>query len=366
MKIGVPREIKEKENRVALTPTGAKALAEAGHTVLVQTGAGEGSGFTDEDYARAGAKLVTAQSAWAAELVLKVKEPLESEYEHLRDQIVFTYFHLAGVARTLTESLLAAGTTAIAYETVEDEQGRLPLLAPMSAVAGNMAVTMGNYYLARFNGGKGMLLSRIFDERYGKVVVIGDGVVGRHSARVANAMGAQVFVVGRHQERRAGLEREISPDIRFVLSNPENIAAELCDADLVVGAVLRRGGRTPHVVSDSMVRAMQAGSVIVDVSIDQGGCVETSRATTHSDPVFEKHGIIHYCVANMPGAYPRLSTIALTSATLPYALKLANNGLDAVREVKGLARGVNTHGGHIRCKAVAEALNLMEKFREFT
>ena len=366
MKIGVLKEIKEKENRVALTPEGAKILTEAGHSVIVQTGAGTGSGFTDEDYAAAGAQLDTAEAAWNTELVLKVKEPLEQEYCHLGKQIVFTYFHLAGVSPALTKTLLEHGTTAIAYETVEDDAGRLPLLAPMSAVAGNMAVTMGNYYLARFNNGKGMLLSRIFNERYGKVMVIGDGVVGRHSARAADAMGANVYIAGRHPDRLPELRREISADLNFVLSEPGNIATELHDADLVVGAVLRRGGRAPHVVTETMVSDMQPGSVIVDVSIDQGGCIETSHPTTHSEPVFEKHGVIHYCVANMPGAYPRLSTIALTNATLPYALKLADDGLDAVRTDQAFARGVSIHDGHITCKAVAEALKLVDRYAEFS
>ena len=365
MKIGVLKEVKENENRVALTPAGAHALTGAGHIVRVQSGAGAGSGFPDTDYTQAGADLVAAAPAWDTELVLKIKEPLTQEYEHLGEQLVFTYFHLAGVTPTLTAALLAHRTTAIAYETVEDNQGKLPLLAPMSAVAGNMAATMGNYYLARFNNGKGMLLSRIFGERFGKIVIIGDGVVGRHCARVADSMGANVYIVGRHRDRVPELQDDISGDIHFVLSTSENIAAELADADLVVGAVLRRGARAPHVVTAAMVRDMQPGSVIVDVSIDQGGCVETSRPTTHSTPVYEKYAVIHYCVTNMPGAYPRLSTIALTNATLPYVFKLADSGLDALRTDQGFALGVNTHDGHITCQAVAEALNLMNKFRKF-
>ena len=367
MKIGVPQEIKTNENRVALTPAGAATLIEAGHTVLLQAGAGAGSGFPDTDYAQAaGAGIVDATAAWDADLVLKIKEPLAGEYSHLGKQLVFGYFHLAGVTPALTEALLAHGTTAIAYETVEDKPGRLPLLAPMSAVAGNMAATMGNYYLACFNHGKGMLLSRIFDERFGKVVIIGDGVVGRHCARAAARMGANVYIACRHAGRLPQLQDEISGDIHFLLSTPENIAAELTDADLVVGAVLRRGARAPHVVTETMVQAMQPGSVIVDVSIDQGGCVETSRPTTHDMPVFEKHDVIHYCVANMPGAYPRLSTLALTSATQPYVLRLAESGLEALRTDRGFAPGVNTHDGHISCRAVAEAHNLMSRFRAFS
>jgi alanine dehydrogenase len=365
MKIGVIKEIKQNENRVALTPAGARALTGSGHSVRVEEAAGIGSGFADADYAQAGAELVSTEAAWSTDLVLKVKEPLEAEYGYLAGQMVFTYFHLAGVAPALTEALLKHATTAIAYETVEDAAGRLPLLAPMSAVAGNMAVTMGNYHLARFNQGKGMLLARVLGERFGKVVIIGDGVVGQHSARVADGMGAHVHIVGLHRERVPELQADISPDIHFILSKPENIAAAITDADLVVGAVLSRGARAPHVVTADMVQQMQPGSVIVDVSIDQGGCIETSHPTTHQDPVFEKHGVIHYCVANMPGAYPRLSTLALTSATLPYVTRLADGGLAVLREDAGFAMGVNTFAGHITCKVVAEALNRMPRFREF-
>mgnify|MGYP001593345681 FL=1 len=365
MRIGVPKEIKANENRVALTPSGAAALVGAGHDVLVQAGAGTGSGFPDTDYRQAGAGIVSATAVWDTELVLKIKEPLEQEFRYLGKQLVFGYFHLAGVTPALTEALLARKTTAIAYETVEDNRGRLPLLAPMSAVAGNMAATMGNFYLACFNHGKGMLLSRVFGERFGKTVIIGDGVVGRHCARAADGMGAKVYIAGRHADRLPQLQEEISRDIHFVLSTPDDIAAEIADADLVVGAVLHRGGRAPHVVTEAMVQGMQPGSVIVDVSIDQGGCVETSHPTTHDNPVFEKHGIIHYCVANMPGAYPRLSTLALTGASLSNILRLANDGLDALHDDRGFARGVNTHDGHICCLAVAEALNFMHSYREF-
>lgn len=365
MKIGVPREIKENENRVALTPSGVQTLLQAGHRVVVERGAGAGSGFPDERYASAGALLGGAADAWDAELVLKVKEPLAQEYVYLNGQMVFTYFHLAGVASSLTDALLRTATTAIAYETTEDAEGRLPLLAPMSAVAGNMAVTMGNYFLARFNGGKGMLLSRIFGERFGKVVIIGDGVVGRHSARVAHALGAEVYLLGRQPDRERELKREISDQIHFRVSQPETIARELEDADLLVGAVLQRGARAPMVVTEAMVASMQPGSVIVDVSIDQGGCVATAHPTTHAQPVYEAHGVIHYCVANMPGAYPRLSTIALTSATLPYALELANRGIDALRADPGFARGVNTFEGRVTCEAVAEALGMRDRFAPF-
>lgn len=366
MKVGVVKEIKDKENRVALTPPGAEALVRAGHKVLVQAGAGVGSGFADQEYLEAGAETVSTEKAWDADLVMKVKEPLESEYPYLKGQMVYTYFHLAGVPKSLTEVLLQTQTTAVAYETLEDDEGKLPLLAPMSGVAGNMAITIGGYYLAEFNQGKGTLLGRVLGQRFGKVVVIGDGTVGCHAARAADGMGANAFICGRRRERMPQLEKKFSKNVRFFLSTPENIARQTQNADLVVGAVLHRGGKAPHVVTEDIVAGMERGSVIVDVSIDQGGCVATSRPTSHSNPVFEKHGVIHYCVPNMPGAYPRTSTIALTNATLPYALKLAANGIAALKGDPGIAKGVNTHKGYITCQPVAEALALDSAFREFS
>jgi len=365
MRIGVVKEIKDKENRVALTPAGVKRLQAAGHEVRVQRGAGLGSGFSDAQYEAAGAKIASVEQAWDSDLVVKIKEPLEIEYAYLKQQILFTYLHLAGVPRALTETLLQRKTTAVAYETVEDAAHKLPLLAPMSAVAGNMAVTMGSYYLAKFNNGKGMQLGSVLGTRYGKVVVIGDGVVGRHAARTADGMGTQVFICGRHAEREARLKKEISPHITFLMSTPENLSHHLKDADLVVGGVLLPGARAPHVVTEAMVKGMQPGSVLVDVSIDQGGCIETSRPTSHSDPVFEKHGVIHYCVTNMPGAYPRTSTIALTTATLPYVTRLADKGSSALREDEGFARGVNTFAGCLTSQPVAEALDMMSHFKAF-
>ncbi len=363
MKIGVVKEIKDKENRVALTPAGAAALVQAGHSIYVQEGAGLGSGFSDHEYLQAGAAVVSVETAWDADLVIKVKEPLESEYGFLKGQMLFTYFHLAGVTPHLTEVLLDRGTTALAYETLEDERGKLPLLAPMSAVAGNMAVTMGSYYLAKFNGGKGMQLGTVLGKTYGKVVIIGDGVVGRHAARTAAGMGTQVFIGGRHIERATDLRRATFETVEFFLSTPDNIARLTQEADLVVGAVLLPGAKAPRVVTEETVKRMQPGSVIVDVSIDQGGCIETSQPTSHSEPVFEKHGVIHYCVTNMPGAYPRTSTLALTTATLPYALKLANHGLDVLREDPGFAKAVNIFRGHITYRPVAEALGLMTRYQ---
>jgi alanine dehydrogenase len=366
MKIGLIKEIKNKENRVGLTPKGVRGLAQGGHEIRVEKGAGLGSGFSDDAYAQAGADLVSTPEAWDSDLVVKVKEPLQSEYAYLRDQIVFTYFHLAGVTPTLTETLLERHTTAVAYETVEDTQGGLPLLAPMSGVAGNMAVTMGSYYLAKPNHGKGMLLGDVLGHAYGKVVVIGDGMVGRHAARAAAGLGAEVVVFGRHPEREAALKKDISPAIRYLKSEPEGIAQQLRDADLVVGSVLIRGAKAPRVVTEAMVEAMQPGSVIVDVSIDQGGCVETSRPTTHSDPVFQTHGVTHYCVANMPGAYPRTSTLALTTATFPFVARLAADGIEALRADPSFAKGVNTFRGFIACEAVAQALRLEASYREFS
>ena len=365
MRIGVVKEIKDKENRVALTPAGAKALSGASHEVLIQKGAGTGSCFTDAEYLQAGAKIVSLEEAWQAELVLKVKEPIASEFSFLNKQILFTYLHLAGVARELTEALLAGNTTAIAYETVEDASGKLPLLAPMSAVAGNMSVTVGSYYLARFNNGKGVQLGAVLGQRSGKVVILGDGVVGQHAAAVANGMGANVYIAGRHPTRNEELQQIIGSELHFFLSEPELVAHHLLDTDLVVGAVLLPGAKAPHLVTAEMVKSMQTGSVIVDVSIDQGGCVATSRPTSHSDPVYEEHGVIHYCVTNMPGAYPCTSTLALTAATLPYVIKLADKGLDALREDAGFSRGLNTFQGYITRKEIAEALDMEERFKPF-
>lgn len=366
MKVGVPRESKTGENRVALTPEGAGALVAAGHEVLVETHAGEGSGFPDPAFASSGAGIVGPDEAWGADLVLKVKEPHGLELERLSDRMLFTYLHLAGVDPALTHRLLEAGTTAVAYETVEDEGGARPLLAPMSGVAGSMAATIGNYYLAEFNGGKGMLLGQILGREFGKVLVIGDGVVGCHAARVAAALGAEVHMAGRKPQRAGDLARAVSPDLRFFFSEPDAIAEEITDADLVVGAVLLPGARAPHVVTEAMVRSMEAGSVVVDVSIDQGGCIETARPTTHADPVYVVHDVIHYCVTNMPGAYPRTSTIALTEATLPYVIRLADEGVGALRSDPGFAKGLNTHDGRVTCEAAARDLGMMDRYQAFS
>ncbi len=362
MIVGVPKETKDNENRVGLTPAGAAALVADGHEVIVEHGAGAGCGFPDDDFAQNGARLGDTADAWGGDLVVKVKEPLEPEYRRLAGQIVFTYFHLAGAPRGLTDALLTSRTTAVAYETIEDARGRLPLLAPMSAVAGSMAPLMGAYYLARFNGGRGTLLGTLLGEPHGKVAIVGDGVVGAHACRVASALGARVIVFGLTPERAAEFEQ--TPRVTYLQSTPQALLEHVADIDLLVGAVLRAGARAPHVVTEAMVQRMPQGAVIVDVSIDQGGCVETSRPTTHSDPVFVAHGVTHYCVTNMPGAYPRTSTLALTAATLPYVRKLAARGIAAMRDDAGFAKGVNAYDGTIIHPAVAAALGLPSRSLE--
>jgi alanine dehydrogenase len=366
MIIGTPKEIKDKENRVALTPAGTESLVQSGHKVKVEKNAGVGAGFADSDYINAGAEIVDTASAWDSDLVLKVKEPQQKEYTYLKNNILFTYLHLAGVAPALTEHLLKAKTTAIAYETVEDQHGRFPLLAPMSAIAGNMAAMMGTYYLAKVNGGKGVQPGRIQSTRHGKVMIIGDGVVGQHAALTADGIGANVFLFGKSQAKLQALSKITPNTIQFVESNETNIREYLQDTDLLVGAVLVAGSRAPHLVSEDMVKTMQPGSVIVDVSIDQGGCVETSHATTHSDPVFIRHDVIHYCVSNMPGAYPRTATLALTDETIPYITRLANEGVTAPENDPAFAKGINTYNGYITNKAVAESLGKQELFKGFS
>ncbi len=365
MKIGLIKEIKTRENRVGLTPAGVEALTANGHQVYVEQGAGLGSGFADDAYQQAGACIVSTAEAWDQELVVKVKEPIAVEYHYLQQQMVFTYFHLAGVPWGLTEALLVGKTSAIAYETLEDAHGRLPLLAPMSAVAGNMAVQMGCYYLAAQNGGKGVMLGSVLGKRYGKVLILGDGVVGSHAARTAIGLGANVAVAGLFAEKGELLRRDISAEIDYFISTPSAITEHLQDTDLLVGAILMPGARAQHLVSEAMVQTMQPGSVLVDVSIDQGGCIETAQATTHDDPVYVQSGVIHYCVSNMPGAYPRTATMALTHATLPYVLKLAGQGLNALSEDSGLAKALNTYQGRITYKPVAEAFGVLEKYSSY-
>jgi alanine dehydrogenase len=365
MRIGVVREIKDRENRVALTPEGCRQLVAAGHEVVVEHDAGAGCGFGDDLYLQAGASIDTASAAWDSGLVLKIKEPMPQEYAYLSQNILFTYLHLAGVDAGLTQALLAGATTAVAYETVTDAAGGLPLLAPMSAIAGNMAASVGAWYLAQFNGGKGVQLGRILGQRNGKVLVIGAGNVGLHAAQSAAGLGATVQVCGRGKRDRERVLQLDSDAISFAESSPDRIAEYIRDSDLVVGAVLRAGERAPHVVTEAMIRSMSPGSVVVDVSIDQGGCIETSRPTSHSEPVFRVHDVVHYCVTNMPGTYARTATQALTTSTLPYVMKIADQALAALRQDPGLASGVNTHNGNITCEAVAIALNRGEDYRPF-
>ena len=363
MRIGVPKEIKDNEGRIALTPAGASALAGRGHEVVVERGAGVGAGFADADYLTAGARLAQAADCWASELVVKVKEPLASEHRHFHGQIVFTYFHLAGVGPALAQALLATRTTAVAYETVEDEHGRLPLLAPMSAIAGSMAALVGSYYLARPHGGRGVLLGTILGTRHGKVTIAGDGTVAQNAARVAAAMGTRVVVLGRDRARAVEIAR-IDPAIEYEHSDDNALERHLRDTDLFIGATLVKGARAAHVVSEEMVRAMLPGSVIVDVSIDQGGCVATSRPTSHADPVFVAHGVTHYCVTNMPGAFPRTATLALAAKTLPYVESIADGGVAALRADPGFAKGINTYSGFVTCRPVAEALGMLSLYRD--
>ena len=358
MIVGVPREIKVQENRVAIIPLGVTDLVSAGHTVLIEKGAGIGSGYSDREYQQSGAKIVSVSEAWAAQLVIKVKEPLKSEYDYLQGQIIFTFLHLAGVEKELTKRLIESGTTAIAYETLDDRQGGLPILAPMSAIAGNMAALVGSYYLARFNQGNGVQLGKVLGKRHGKVLVIGDGVVGFHAARTLNSMGANVFLAGLSKDK-AGLQ--VPGELKGVeyLYSEESIIARHCvDADLVVGAVLKTGQKAPHVVTEVMVKSMGKGTVVVDVSIDQGGCIETSKATTHDNPVYIKHDVTHYCVTNMPGAYPRSSTIALCYSSLSYIRHLADKGINVFMLQE--PRAVNIYKSQIVNEKVAQSLGMCE------
>ncbi len=363
MKVGVPKEIKNNEARVAMTPEGVAVLVAEGHDIIVEHHAGLASDFADELYLQAGAQIVSAAEAWDVELVVKVKEPQPDEYQFLKQQIIFTFFHFAGVEKSLTEYLLASGATALAYETLEDDNGGLPILAPMSAVAGNMSVLMGAYYLASFNHGKGMQLGSILGKSYGKVLIIGDGVVGQHAARVASAMGASVIVAGLNQENWHARRLNLLDNVHFIESNKTNIAARLPELDLVIGAVLCRGAKATKVLTEAMLKTMRAGSVVVDVSIDQGGCFETSKPTSHSAPVFIKDGVIHYCVANMPGAYPKASTMALTDVTLGYIRLIAGKGLVEFCRHPGRAKAVSVYQGKIVYQRVAQELNLMGSFK---
>ncbi|MBS4194993.1 alanine dehydrogenase [Lederbergia citri] len=358
MRIGIPKEIINNENRVAMTPAGVVTLTTAGHEVYIETGAGLGSGFTDEDYIQSGAKIVnTAEEAWAQEMVMKVKEPLEEEFRFLREELIlFTYLHLAN-EQQLVDAMIENKVTGIAYETVQLPNKTLPLLTPMSEVAGRMSVQIGAQFLQKKNGGQGILLSGVPGVPRGKVTIIGGGVAGTNAAKIAVGMGADVTIIDLVPDRLRQLDDLFGHDVTTLISNPFNIAQAVKDSDLVIGAVLIPGAKAPKLVTADMIKTMKQGSVVVDIAIDQGGIFETSdRITTHDNPTYEKFGVVHYAVANMPGAVPRTSTIALTNVTVPYALQIANKGYkQACLENETLLQGVNTLKGHITYKAVAEA-----------
>jgi alanine dehydrogenase len=360
MRIGVATEIKPDEYRVALTPAGALELTQRGHEVIVEQGAGDGSAFPDEAYLTAGARIAPVDEIWqAADLLLKVKEPIAIEYPRLRpDLVLFTYLHLAA-DEPLTRALADSGVAAVAYETVELDNGRLPLLAPMSEVAGRLATQMGAWTLEKSQGGRGILLGGVPGVAPAKVVVVGGGIVGYNAALVAVGMKADVWVLDRSVERMRELESMLAGRITLAMSTKLEVAQAIADADLVVGAVLIPGARAPKLITREMLGLMKQGSVIVDVAIDQGGCTETSRPTTHSDPVYVVDGVVHYCVANMPGAVPITSTKALTNVTLPYVEAIADRGLaGAVAADPALGRGVNVLAGGVTYAAVAEAHGL--------
>jgi len=360
MIIGVPKEVKDQEGRVALVPHGVTALCEAGHEVLVQATAGEGCALPDSDYASAGAQIVNgAAEVWRkADVVVKVKEPQPSEYDFLREGLtLFTYLHLAPL-RELTDRLLASKTTGIAYETIVEKDGSLPLLTPMSEVAGRMAAQVGAQYLEAPNGGRGVLLGGVPGVAPANVVIVGGGVVGTNAAKIALGMGARVSIIDRNLNRLRELDDIFGGRLRTLASNIWTVTESIRHADLVIGAVLIPGASAPRVVRRSMIANMRRGTVVVDVAIDQGGCFETSHATTHTDPVYFVDGVLHYCVSNMPAAVPNTSTLALTNATFPYLLEIANKGVErALQMHRGLRSGVNTYNGFITYPAVASSQN---------
>ena len=358
MKIGLPKEIKDNEFRVGLVPSGVKALTGAGHTLLVEKSAGEGSGITDDEFVKAGARIASsADAVWAeSEMIVKVKEPVGPEYERMReDQILYTYLHLAP-APELTHQLLKKKVAGVAYETITGRGNTLPLLAPMSEVAGRLAVQVGAFYLMKPSGGRGVLLGGVPGVPPGDVAIIGGGIVGLNAAKMAVGLGAHVTVLEASIDRMRYLDDIFAGRVMTIASNELNIAEACRRADVVIGAVLVTGRSAPKLVTRAMIKEMKKGAVLVDVAVDQGGCFETTKATTHSNPVFEVDGVVHYCVANMPGAVPRTSTFALTNATLPFALDLANKGFAAA--VKGnpdLGNGVNTYRGKITYRGVADS-----------
>ena len=361
MRVGLPKEIKDNEYRVGLTPAGVHALVGAGHTLFVQKTAGDGSGFADEQYVKAGAAMLdTADEIWqAGDMIVKVKEPVAPEYPRMREnQLLFTYLHLAPELE-LTKQMLDRKVTGVAYETITDKQGRLPLLTPMSEVAGRMSVQVGATYLEKMNGGRGILLGGVPGVPAANVVIIGGGIVGTEAAKMAVGLGAKVTIIDRNLDRLRQLDDIFLSKVQTLASSRYAIEEAISHADLVIGAVLVVGAAAPKLVTRDMLHLVPNGAVLVDVAVDQGGCFETTHATTHSNPTYYEEGVLHYCVANMPGAVPRTSTFALTNATLPYALDLANKGFEkAISDDEGLAEGVNTYAGKLTYEAVATSQNL--------
>lgn len=361
MKIGLPKEIKDNEYRVGLVPAGVRALTDSGHSVFVEKSAGEGSGFEDVNYENAGATILdTADDIWAeCDMIVKVKEPIAPEYPRMREnQLLFTYLHLAPEFE-LTKQMLERKVTGVAYETITDPEGRLPLLTPMSEVAGRMSVQVGATYLEKMNGGRGILLGGVPGVPAADVVIIGGGVVGTEAAKMAIGLGAHVTMIDKNLDRLRQLDDIFLSKIQTLASSRYQIHEAISHADLVIGAVLVVGASAPKLITRDMLKDIPNGSVLVDVAVDQGGCFETTRATTHSNPTYYEEGVLHYCVANMPGAVPRTSTFALTNATLPYALDLANKGIEkAIIEDDGLAEGVNTFAGKLTYEAVATSQDL--------
>jgi alanine dehydrogenase len=364
MIIGLPKEIKDNESRVGLTPAGVKTLSDFGHTVLIERDAGEGSGIHDDEYRTANGQIIaSADEVWRrAEMIIKVKEPVGPEYQRMRDgQILFTYLHLAPDLE-LTQAMLNRGVTGVAYETITNAEGHLPLLTPMSEVAGRMAVQIGAHYLQKPEGGRGVLMGGVPGVLPAKVVIIGGGVVGINSIKMAVGLGANVTVLDKNLERLRYLDDIFGGKIKTLVSNPYTVQDSIAHADLAIGAVLIPGASAPRLITRDMLKTMHKGSVIVDVAVDQGGCIETTRPTTHSNPTFYVDDVLHYCVANMPGAVARTSTFALTNATLPFALKLANKGFKhAIASDVHLKNGVNTFAGHITYEGVAESQGLPYK-----
>ncbi|MEH7442467.1 alanine dehydrogenase [Bacillus sp. JJ1122] len=362
MRIGVPKEIKNNENRVAMTPAGILNLVNFGHEVFIEAGAGLGSSFTDDDYKAAGALIVaSAEEAWSQDMVMKVKEPLPEEYGYFREGLIlFTYLHLAPEPE-LTKALIENKVVGIAYETVQLPNNSLPLLTPMSEVAGRMATQIGAQFLEKVHGGKGILLGGVPGVQRGKVTIIGGGVAGTNAAKMAVGLGAEVTMIDLNPERLRQLDDIFGSDITTLISNPYNIAEAVKTSDVVIGAVLIPGAKAPRLVTEEMIQSMNPGSVVVDIAIDQGGIFETTdRITTHDNPTYEKHGVVHYAVANMPGAVPRTSTIALTNVTVPYAVQIANKGYkQACLDNEALLKGINTLNGYVTYKAVAEAHDLV-------